>query len=138
MRYAVSICLDSFALLSWLQDEAGAAMTEGFLSQATGAHDFQCYVSAINMGEVYYRLSRIHSAAEADRFWEEAQQGHIPLTIVEPTLQRIQQAARLKARYPIAYADAFAAQLAQEKQLPLASGDPELRVLEAHGEITPP
>jgi len=132
----VSVCLDSFALLAWLQDEPGAALTEGFLLQAAGVPHFHYYVSAINIGEVYYRLHRTQGTAEADRFWTEAQQGLIPLTIMEPTLLRIQYAARLKARYPIAYADAFAAQLAQEKQLPLASGDPELRALEANGELT--
>ena len=33
----------------------------------------------------------------------------------------------LKGRFPIAYADAFAAALAQKYNCPLATGDPEFR-----------
>jgi predicted nucleic acid-binding protein len=136
MRYIVSVCLDAFALLAWLQDEPGAEITEGFLSQAASSQDFHCFVSAINVGEVYYRLYRVRGAAEAETFWEEAWQGLVPLTIITPTPHQLHQAAQLKGRYLIAYADAFAAQLAQEKHLPLASGDPELQALEAAGELT--
>ena len=132
----MSVCLDAFALLAWLQDEPGADITEGFLRQAASRQGFQCFVSAINVGEVYYRLYRIRGAEEAETFWEEAWQGLVPLTIVTPTPHQLHQAARLKGRYLIAYADAFAAQLAQEKHLPLASGDPELQALEAAGELT--
>lgn len=66
----------------------------------------------------------------------DAHRGFVPLPIVEPSQSQIQQASGLKARYPFAYADAFAAQLAQEKRLPLISGDPELRILEAAGLLT--
>ena len=136
MRCVVSVCLDSFALLAWLQDEPGADITEGFLRQAASGPGFQCFVSAINVGEVYYRLYRTQGAEEADTFWEEAWQGLVPLTTVTPTPHQIHQAARLKGRYLMAYADAFAAQLAQEKHLPLVSGDPELQALETAGELT--
>jgi predicted nucleic acid-binding protein len=132
----VSVCLDAFALLAWLQNEPGADLTERFLNQATNEEDFQCFVSAINLGEVYYRLHRTRGVEEADTFWEEARRGILPLSVVEPTQRHILQAARLKASYPIAYADAFAAQLAQEKRLPLVSGDPELRALETDGLLT--
>ena len=47
MRCVVSVCLDSFALLAWLQDEPGADITEGFLRQAASGQGFQCFVSAI-------------------------------------------------------------------------------------------
>jgi ribonuclease VapC len=43
------------------------------------------------------------------------------------------EASRLKARYPIAYADAFAIQLAREMDVPLVTGDPEIRALEKEG-----
>ncbi len=39
-------------------------------------------------------------------------------------------AAHLKARFPIALADAFAAALAQELEAPLLTGDPEFKALE--------
>jgi len=126
----VSVCFDAFALLVWLQDEPGADLTEGFLTRATQEADFHCFISTVNLGEVYYRLYRVRGGQEADAFWEDARRHVLPLLSVEPTRKRILQAARLKARYPIAFADAFAAQLAQEVQVPLVTGDPEMRVLE--------
>lgn len=38
--------------------------------------------------------------------------------------------ARLKARYPISYADAFCAALSQISGFPVVTGDPEVRRLE--------
>jgi predicted nucleic acid-binding protein len=101
-RCVVSVCLDAFALPARLQDEPSAEITEEFLRQAASRQGFQCFVSAINVGEVYYRLYRIRGA-------EEAWQGLVPLTIVTPTSHQLHQAARLKERYLIVYADAFAA-----------------------------
>ena len=126
----MSICLDAFALLTWLQDEPGAELVEDALEQAAREDAFHCFLSVINLGEVYYRLLRLRGSDEADSFWEEARKGILPVTLVTPTPTRVRQAARLKANYPIAYADAFAAQLAQEKQVPLLTGDPELKALE--------
>jgi len=118
------------ALLAWLQNEPGAGLVEDVLKQAAKEEAFHCFLSAINLGEVYYRLLRLRGADEADAFWEDVRKGILPVTLVAPTLTRIRQAARLKARYPVAYADAFAAQLAQEKRVPLLTGDPELKALE--------
>jgi hypothetical protein len=41
-----------------------------------------------------------------------------------------------KARYPIAYADAFAAALALELQAPLLTGDPDFQLLERDGALS--
>jgi len=126
----MSVCLDAFAILSWLQDEAGAELTEAFLSQAAEEENFHCFVSIINLGEVYYRICRTRGSEEADAFWQESQQGILPLSAIQSTQARVLQAARLKARYPIALADAFAVQLAREMGIPLVTGDPEIKVLE--------
>ncbi|HDM09965.1 MAG TPA: hypothetical protein ENF92_05550 [Desulfobacteraceae bacterium] len=47
----------------------------------------------------------------------------------------MREAARLKGRFAIAYADAFAAQVAAEKGIPLITGDKELSLLEREGLI---
>ena len=44
-----------------------------------------------------------------------------------PTTGDIWNAATLKSRFPITYADAFAAALAQKYNCPLVTGDVELR-----------
>ncbi len=45
------------------------------------------------------------------------------------TRKRVLEAARIKARYPLAFADAFAVQLGQEMGTPLLAGNPEIRAL---------
>ncbi|MGH9623928.1 MAG: hypothetical protein ACRD4G_06275, partial [Bryobacteraceae bacterium] len=45
-------------------------------------------------------------------------------------LNEIREASRLKGRYPISYADAFAAGLAMKYSTRLTTGDPEFRALE--------
>jgi predicted nucleic acid-binding protein len=51
----------------------------------------------------------------------------LPLTIEVPSADEIWDAALLKGKYPIAYADAFAAALAQKYRCPLMTGVPEFR-----------
>ena len=54
---------------------------------------------------------------------------NLPFEIVTPSLQDILEAAALKARYPISYADAFAAQLALKTERPLVTGDTEFKAI---------
>jgi ribonuclease VapC len=82
-------------------------------------------MSAINVGEVYYYLRKQHSTSLAD-FWLESSRT-LPATIDVPSADDIWSAALLKAQFPIAYADAFAAALAQKYNCPLVTGDPEFR-----------
>jgi uncharacterized protein len=50
-------------------------------------------------------------------------------THYEVTEERNLAAAWLKAKYPISYADAFAASLAQEVGASLVTGDPEFKTI---------
>ncbi len=114
----------------WLQDEAGAGQVESYLQQAQVQGEQKCFVSLINLGEVYYQIYRKKGAGRADGFWNDALRGVIPLSVVEVTRKRVLESSRLKARFPIAMADAFAIQLALEMQVPLMTGDPEIEALE--------
>jgi predicted nucleic acid-binding protein len=133
MRCKVSVCLDAFALLAWLQDEVGADEVEKYIERAANEEDFVCYLSTINLGEIFYRLLRVRGVDEAEAFWEDASRGSLPVTLVNPTRNRIREASRIKGQYPVAYADAFATQVALEKRVSLVTGDQELRVLEEKG-----
>jgi ribonuclease VapC len=82
-------------------------------------------MSAINAGEVYYILRKNHSEAVAES-WQESS-ATLPATLEVPGMDDIWRAAILKSRYRIAYADAFAAALAQRHACPLVTGDPEFR-----------
>lgn len=132
----MSVCLDAFALLAWLQDESGAEEIESYLERAVEDSDFRCYLSTINLGEVFYRLIRLKGIEDAEAFWEDARTGTIPVQLIEATRNRIREAARFKGKHPIAYADAFAAQAASETGAPIVTGDPELKALECEGVIT--
>ena len=131
----MSVCLDSFALLSWLQGEAGASVVEGHLGSASSSKGFRCWVSVVNLAEVYYRLERSLGRDPADAFWKGALRGEVPVAVVDATRPRVLEAARLKARFPIALADAFAIQVAREKDVALVTGDPEIRRVEKAGEV---
>jgi ribonuclease VapC len=82
-------------------------------------------MSAINVGEVYYFLRKFHTEGLAES-WRESSRT-LPATIEVPTADDIWHAASLKGRFPIAYADGFAAALAQKYNCPLVTGDPEFR-----------
>ena len=126
----MSVCLDSFALLAWLQDEPGAAVVEGYLDRAAQERSFACFVSIVNLGEVYYRIVRTRGPDAADGFWKLVFRGHLPVKPVQATRNRVLNAARLKGAYALAYADAFAIQVALERRVPLVTGDPEIRAVE--------
>ena len=117
--------LDSWAILEWISGRQPASDLVGQLLSDAEAGQVRLLMSAINVGEVYYFLRKHHSEALAES-WRESSRT-LPATIEVPTAEDIWNAASLKGRFPIAYADAFAAALAQKYNCPLVTGDVELR-----------
>jgi len=117
--------LDSWPIVEWIKEKQRVAdLVEDLLAEAqTGT--IRLLMSAINVGEVYYYLRKYGGQGLADS-WRNSSTT-LPLTIEVPTLAEIWDAALLKGQYPIAYADAFAAALAQKYRCPLMTGDPEFR-----------
>ncbi|MGH7860971.1 MAG: type II toxin-antitoxin system VapC family toxin [Candidatus Dormibacteraceae bacterium] len=127
--------LDSWAILAWMQNEPGASAVEALFARSDrGTLALHC--SAINAGEVYYQLARRGRNDEAERFWTGLIRGEAPIRAEAVTIPRIKSAARIKGRYPLAYADAFAIALAQELGCPLVTGDPEVRAPGSDGIVT--
>ncbi len=117
--------LDGWAILEWITATKPAGdRVDALLSEAEAGR-VQLFMSAINAGEVYYILRKRHSESLAES-WR-ASSGMLPATIEVPTADDIWSAARLKGQFPISYADAFAAALAQKYNCPLVTGDPEFR-----------
>lgn len=129
------LVLDSWAVLAWLQDEPAASRVQRYLDEAAEG-TLALHLSAVNAGEVFYQLVRAGRTREAGVFWNSAARRQMPLRLAAVTLPRVRRAAALKARYPLAYADAFAVALAAERGWPLATGDPEIRRPAADGLIT--
>jgi len=121
-------CLDSWAILAFLRREipAGQRVRE-LLQTATQEPEDTLFLSIINLGEVYYIVGRAKDLQEAEETIAEIRR--LPLTVVPVDDQQVMAAAKLKARFTISYADAFALATAVQLDAPLVTGDPELTAL---------
>lgn len=86
-------------------------------------------MSIINLGEVYYRTAKASDEANARSILERFRLAPIGIVPVEDGL--VIEAASLKARFPISYADAFAAALAVRRGARVVTGDPDFEPLAA-------
>lgn len=114
----MTVVLDSWAVLRLLEGTEPAASRV----QTVLDHE-QPVMSWINLGEVYYVIRRQQGATEADETLRDLRP---TLSLDLPSEQRVIEAARLKADYRFAYADAFAAATAIAHNARLLTGDPEL------------
>jgi len=121
----VTECLDSWAVLAWLEGEEPAA------SRVQEALASRPIMSWINVGEVAYVLER---RAGADRSREVVRELRRLLSLDLPTEERVLEAARVKAGHRMAYADAFAVATALAHGAELLTGDPEI----LHGDASWP
>jgi predicted nucleic acid-binding protein len=119
----VTIALDSWAVLRLLEgSEPVASRVQDLLDEQ------QPVMSWINLGEVLYVVSRDQDPSEGEQVLRDLR----PLLRLDlPTERRVLEAARLKAEYPMAYADAFAAATALAHDATLWTGDPELLLEDA-------
>ena len=85
-------------------------------------------MSWINLGEV---ASIIERRAGAERARHGVRQRRHQIVMDLPSESRVLEAARITARYPMAYADAFAVATALPYDAVILTGDPE--ILEAGG-----
>jgi len=125
--------LDSFALLAYLEGEAGMARVRSVLEGAA-AQRHAVYLSLINLGEALDITERERGLVEARRTLGAVDQ--LPLEIVGVSRATVLAAAHIKARFPISYADAFAAVTAQDHGGVVMTGDPELESLATAGVVT--
>ena len=122
--------LDSYALLAFFEDEAGADLVRSLLLKAEES-DLKLLMSVVNLGEVWYSIARTNSPETADKYIQEIH--GMAIDIVDADWQLTRQAAAFKASGNIAYGDCFAAALAKNRKAELITGDNELKAVE--GEI---
>lgn len=125
--------VDSWALLAWLQGEEPARAMVHKIFESASEGKVVTTMSMLNVGEVFYLIAKRRGAALAERFLSELPL--MPLKTLLPDRKLVLNAARLKARYPISYADAFAAETARQQNAALVTGDPELYELARHEPI---
>jgi predicted nucleic acid-binding protein len=134
--------LDSWAILAWLQGEEPGMLVKNLIAWSNGEGERveeigpllgeninppQLYLNVINLGEIFYILGRRRGEDAALDVVNRLQL--TTLEIVPATTGLVLQAARIKTRYPIAYADAFAVATAEVTGSILLTGDPELKDL---------
>jgi predicted nucleic acid-binding protein len=114
----VKSCLDSWAVLAWLDgDEPAATVVAETLNRERPP------MSWMNLVEVHYRTIREHGRQEADEVISELRP---QITEHLPGVSAMRAVAGLKAANPIALADCFAIALADAEGAQLLTGDPEI------------
>jgi predicted nucleic acid-binding protein len=125
--------LDAWAVLAYLQAEEPAARRVLDILQAAQRKEVTLTISMINLGEVYYRIGKVHGLEEADQILADLRQ--IPMQIIPADPEAVLAAARLKMKHAISYADAFAAATALSQKATLLTGDPELKSIRGLFEV---
>lgn len=111
-------CLDSWAVLAWLDgEEPAAGVVERTVKRERPA------MSWMNLVEVHYRTIRDHGRQEADQVLAELRP---QITESLPGIATMRSVSSLKAAHSIALADCFAVALAAEEEAELLTGDPEI------------
>ncbi len=82
-------------------------------------------MSAINWGEVFYTEWRARGEAKARE--AEAFLLEMPIAVIAADRERASRAGALKQKHGLGYADAFAAELAIERDAWLVTADPEFQ-----------
>jgi ribonuclease VapC len=125
---AARFVLDAFAVLAHLEGEPGGRRVKAVLSQAVKGRAL-VYLCLVNYGEVIYITEREKGLSQAQIVIAAIDQ--LPIIMVDDDRELTLAAAHLKARYPISYADAFAAALARSREAVLLTGDPEFHQVES-------
>ena len=114
--------LDSYALLAYLKKEDKYERIKGLLS----SKDMVLFMNEINLGECFYILARERTMDNAEYFVHSVLP-NLPIKKISNTFQDIIEAARIKAKHPLSYADCFAIQTSLRENAPLITGDPEFK-----------
>lgn len=123
---------DSFAILSWLQEEEGAEVVDHFIKDAE-QKNLSLLINILNLGEVYYRVAKTTYIKTADTIIEQIKS--LPIEVVSLTDQLVMKASKIKAQYLIAYTDAIALATAMEYGAAIISGNPLMKTVHEPVEI---
>jgi ribonuclease VapC len=118
--------LDSYAMIAYFEDAPGADRVAQVLRQLVQGKA-KGFMSVVNWGEVYYNTMREQGVDEAEKVI--LQLDKFPIQMVEANKDLAYDAAKLKGKYRIAYADCFAAALCVRLKASLVTGDREFKKL---------
>lgn len=124
--------MDSYAMIAFFENEPGAEKVALILKSLL-ERKAKAYMSVINWGEIYYNTLREQDAETAEKVIEQLKQ--YPIELVDADQKITYEAAKLKGRYKIAYADCFTAALSHRLKAVIVTGDPEFKILAKEGLI---
>ncbi|MBM3293987.1 MAG: type II toxin-antitoxin system VapC family toxin [Candidatus Aminicenantes bacterium] len=119
--------LDAHALMAFLEKEPGYEVVKAMFVSAV-EKDEPLLMTSVNFGEVYYVVLRecgTEKAKDIERVVES-----LPVEIVDVDLGLAKEAAGIKAKKKMSYADCFAAALAKIRKCEIVTGDREFAALE--------
>lgn len=114
-------------MLAFLNKERGFERVKALLREAERSQ-VPLLMNEINIGEVYYMTAKAWSLEQAEDFLRRLET--LPIQAVPNSFPAVLEAARLKARFSISYADAFAVAMAIRMNAVVVTGDPEFRQVE--------
>lgn len=126
-RKAKALVLDTWAVIAYLEDEPSAQQIADLIANAH-EEGIPVYMTVVNVGEVWYTITREVSEEDADNSVKELRSLRIQFESVDWELT--QEAARFKSQHKMSYADCYAAALAKVKKADLVTGDREFKPLE--------
>ena len=118
--------IDSFAMIAFFEDEPGADRVTEILNDLINKKA-KAFMTVINWGEIYYNTMRVQGVGEAEEVIK--QFNKYPIQLIEADQALTYEAAKLKGKHKIAYADCFAAALSLKLKAPIVTGDPEFKKL---------
>ena len=121
------LVFDSYALIAFFKQEPGYEFVRELLVKIAN-DESEGYITTVNVGELYYMTARKSSQKNAEIVLDALLK--FPLHIVDADLSLSLEAAKLKAKYSLSYADAFAAALTITRKATLITGDEEFRSLD--------
>jgi len=121
--------LDASALFAFLQRKGDALKVNELVKEAIRGRS-QVLMSAVNYGEVYGTILREDGPEPARVALDVV--APLPIEVLDVTPNRARQAADLKVKYKLYFADSFAASLALEHKATLVTSDTDFRRL-GHG-----
>lgn len=120
------VVFDSYAFIALFRKEPGYELVRDLLVKMAN-DESEGFITAINVGEVYYMINRKSHTKNAEAAIAAIKQ--MPVHIIDPDLKMCLDAAAIKAKHSLSYADAFAAALTISKKAILLTGDKEFESL---------
>lgn len=112
----MNICLDSWAVINWLEDGPAAAAVEKIIPHHP-------VISLVNVCEVLYILSRKHGDKAIQQVLPALRQ---KLAFIEVNEELTLSASQIKAANKMALGDAFCVATALAHNAKILTGDPEI------------